>query len=122
MKRGDPQGFCKSCGEELPPYRGSGPKREFCVKAECNKNTRFRVITVRRSKHWSSHGRTINNLVNEESRWFCQGCGEEFPDELTPFGMKVNGDVFKICGKCYRKVLENKFQHIIELIQLVRNL
>lgn len=126
MKKGDPQGRCKSCNEELPPYPGRGPVREFCAKGRCNKNGRFRLIKISKgyySKGWSKHGSSgSRNMVGGKENWYCQGCGNEIPGDLPSFFFRMRNEYYKICGVCYFKVRNRDISRFKNLLILLRNL
>ena len=127
MKKGDSQGQCKSCGEDLPIYSGRGPRRNFCIKSRCDKNSRFRLVSNKKSKErsgWTSTGsKTRKNIFrnNGDRNWFCQACSSEIPSDLPPYGIMDETDLFRLCSSCFFIAEEKGIKTIIELVNLIRS-
>jgi hypothetical protein len=127
MKKGDPQGKCKACGKELPPYPGHGPRRNFCISSNCNaqqrvKTTNFKVTRMKYG--WSKWGgRTDGILKKQFDEWFCQACGSKQPKELPAYMFPIDEtkrDFWRICSNCQNITISRTIVHFFELTSIVR--
>lgn len=54
--------------------------------------------------HWSKWGGGAENLFQEQiiGHWYCQSCGEEQPEELSPLVMKYDDETnLRVCPFCF---------------------
>lgn len=54
---------------------------------------------------WSKWGGSQGNIVKEKihDHWFCQSCGDEQPESLSPYMIQLvpeAGEYFRVCAKC----------------------
>lgn len=121
---------CLNCGEILPPYAGSGPKRKYCAKTSCNsqgrkKNVDYSVTRLKWS--WTKYGGSRDTLRKEKlDKWNCQSCGREFPGELPGymFPLKhLNDKEFaRICSDCQFIVMRLTIEDFFSLVGVVRKI
>lgn len=118
---------CQNCGDIIHrPENTRGPLPKFCSKITCNAQHRGKIIsklTIMRYS-WSSHG-GINASSTEKVRydWYCQACGEMFPEQMSP--MKFPLDLFgkeyaNVCGNCYATGVNHRLRVFSELSHFIR--
>ena len=116
---------CKSCGDELPPYPGRGPKREYCHRASCNSNGRTKRINYKVTRYttsWTKWGGARKNIKKEKlDRWYCQACKNEQPGEMPAYMFPIGyGDFIRICSDCQNKVIDGLIEKASDLMKKVR--
>ena len=78
----------------------------------------------RMMKGWTKWGGANHSLLALEDKWVCQCCAEEQTDELPSYFMyittKDNGELARVCSKCYHLSLIKKVLSLMDLIGLVR--
>lgn len=78
----------------------------------------------RMMKGWSKWGGANHSLLTIEEEWNCQCCGEKQTIELPAYFIyittKENGELARICSKCYNLSLIKEISNIMDLIDKIR--
>lgn len=85
----------------------------------------YHVVTKTKAMYgWSKYGGPNMGLVKQENdTWYCQSCGEEYPEEMSPFMMPMDDtmrEFIRICGICYKRVLIKRIKYIMSLFKSIR--
>lgn len=82
-------------------------------------------IPVRISKEmkgWTKWGGPRHGYETQEEEWYCQSCKEVQPDVFPSYLIDIqNGDLARICSKCYFQSIINQINNIFDLIRITRD-
>ena len=119
--------ICQNCGDTIHrPSDAKGPRPKYCSKILCNAQHRGKVVSVLSimTHSWSSHGGgNPSSAKKVDYDWFCQACGEQFPEQMSPLKFPI--DIFgkeyaNVCGNCFATGVNHQLKVFDNLAFFVR--